>query len=73
MKIIFIRKDEEQGIEVLLLCDMDVFFEKVKIENKVGYILELCEILFWLVGLFVCYVYIDKLLCVYFVVEYICK
>ena len=70
MKITLIRKDEEKGTESLTLCDTDAFFEKIKTENKTGYISGLRAALPGLEGSLARYIHIDKLPRVYPAVEY---
>lgn len=70
MKITIIRKDEEKGIESLSLCDTDAFVEKIKTENKTGYISGLREVLPRLKGSSAHYVHINKLPRIYPAVEY---
>lgn len=70
MKITLIRKDEEKGTETLTLCDTDAFFEKIKTENKTGYISGLREVLPRLEGSSTRYIHIDKLPRIYAAVEY---
>lgn len=70
MKITLIRKDEEKGTETLNLCDTDIFFEKIKTENKAAYISGLREALPRLQGSITHYMHIDKLPRIYPTVEY---
>lgn len=70
MKLTVIRKDEEKGIESLSVCDADAFFEKIKTENKTGYISGLREVLPRLEGSSAHYIHISKLPRIYPTVEY---
>ena len=70
MKITLIRTDKNRGTEALTQCDTDIFFEKIKTENKTGYISELRETLPRMEGSSGRYIHIDKLPRVYPAVEY---